>query len=271
MRCRSIKPGFFKNEQLAECDPLARILFAGLWCVADRDGRLEDRPKRIKAEVLPYDEADVDRLLDRLHAGGFIRRYQVAGVGYVQVLKFEEHQHPHQNEQSLGLPPPPAETPVITGAAPESSCTSTGAIGPLTSSLVPSSLVPSSLGSGEPAGPASPPTADPVADDVVLSFPIVGHKTRKTWPLTRQFLDEHQDLYPNLDVLAVCRRALAWIKAKPERRKTAKGMPAFLVNWLNGDSNRGRGGAAGADPGGGAFAQKVAGQRARLGGANGTG
>jgi hypothetical protein len=53
-RSRNIKPGFFLNDELAECEPLARILFAGLWCIADREGRLEDRPKRIKAEVLPY-------------------------------------------------------------------------------------------------------------------------------------------------------------------------------------------------------------------------
>lgn len=46
---RNIKPGFFTNDVLAACDQLARLLFAGLWTVADRAGRLEDRPKRIKA------------------------------------------------------------------------------------------------------------------------------------------------------------------------------------------------------------------------------
>ena len=65
-RSRNIKPGFFLNDELAECDPLARLLFAGLWCIADREGRLEDRPKRIKAEVLPYDDCDVDELLNQL-------------------------------------------------------------------------------------------------------------------------------------------------------------------------------------------------------------
>ena len=59
-RSRNIKPGFFLNDDLAECEPLARLLFAGLWCIADREGRLEDRPKRIKIEVLPYDNCDVN-------------------------------------------------------------------------------------------------------------------------------------------------------------------------------------------------------------------
>ena len=72
MRSRNIKPGFFKNEILAECDPLTRILFLGLWCYADRRGICEYRPKRIKAEILPYDDVDVEQMLEQLKAMGFI-------------------------------------------------------------------------------------------------------------------------------------------------------------------------------------------------------
>ena len=46
-RARILKPGFFANELLAEIHPYGRLLFAGLWTLADREGRLEDRPKRI--------------------------------------------------------------------------------------------------------------------------------------------------------------------------------------------------------------------------------
>ncbi len=52
MRARGIKPAFFKNEELAELGTVAQLLFIGLWCLADREGRLEDRPKRIGAEVM---------------------------------------------------------------------------------------------------------------------------------------------------------------------------------------------------------------------------
>ena len=53
MRARNIKPGSFKNEDLCEIEPLGRLVLIGLWCVADREGKLEDRPKRIKAELFP--------------------------------------------------------------------------------------------------------------------------------------------------------------------------------------------------------------------------
>ena len=107
MRARSLKPGFFKNEQLAELPPLTRILFQGLWCMADRRGRLEDRPKRIKAEVLPYDDWDVDSALNDLARTGFIVRYQVNGKRYIQVVNFERHQSPHVREPESTIPPPP--------------------------------------------------------------------------------------------------------------------------------------------------------------------
>src|SRR5262244_3073085 len=54
IRARNIKPGIFKNELLGAADPLLTLLFEGLWCMADREGRLEDRPLRIKAEIFPY-------------------------------------------------------------------------------------------------------------------------------------------------------------------------------------------------------------------------
>lgn len=105
-RARNIKPSFFKNEDLAECPALARLLFAGLWVIADREGRLEDRPKRIKAEVLPYDDCDCDALLFLLSQKGFIIRYEAQGNKYIQILKFSEHQKPHPNETESLIPAP---------------------------------------------------------------------------------------------------------------------------------------------------------------------
>ena len=76
-RARSLKPGFFMNEVLAEIEPLGRLLFQGLWCLADREGRLDYRPKRLKAEILPYDDCNVEAQLQALHDRGFISRYCV--------------------------------------------------------------------------------------------------------------------------------------------------------------------------------------------------
>lgn len=105
-RARILKPAFFTNEILAEVDPLGRLLFQGLWCLADREGRLEDRPKRLKAEILPYDDADVDALLQALHDRGFILRYAFAEQRFIQVVRFSRHQNPHCKEAGSSIPAP---------------------------------------------------------------------------------------------------------------------------------------------------------------------
>ena len=106
-RSRNIKPGLFKNEDLAECSIWARYIFPGLWCIADRAGRLEDRPKRIKGELLAFDSVDVEPLLAELTAYGFIARYEVAGKRVIQILTFCKHQNPHFREQDSELPAMP--------------------------------------------------------------------------------------------------------------------------------------------------------------------
>ena len=106
-RTRYIRPDFFSNEQLADLEPLTRLLFAGLWCYADREGRLEDRPRRIQVEILPYDSSvNVDSMLESLAAAGFLIRYEVESVRYIQIVNFSRHQHPHPNEPPSNYPSP---------------------------------------------------------------------------------------------------------------------------------------------------------------------
>jgi hypothetical protein len=92
MRIRTIKPEFWKHDGIAELEYATRLLFIALWCIADRRGRMEDRPRRIKAECFPYDELDVDAMLSELHSAGFIDRYEVEGVKIIEVRSFEKHQ-----------------------------------------------------------------------------------------------------------------------------------------------------------------------------------
>lgn len=105
-RSRNIKPGFFTNEELVEIDPLGRLLFIGLWTIADREGRLEDRPKKIKMSLLPCDNCDVDSLLQELADHEFLLRYEVNGKKYIQIINFVKHQNPHVKETESTIPAP---------------------------------------------------------------------------------------------------------------------------------------------------------------------
>lgn len=94
-----------ENEDLAELEPIARLLFIYLWMLADRDGRLEDRPKRIAGRALPYDrDVNVDAFLNQLAASGFITRYTVGDQAVIHITNFAKHQSPHVRESKSELP-----------------------------------------------------------------------------------------------------------------------------------------------------------------------
>ncbi|MFT3803317.1 MAG: hypothetical protein QM766_19155 [Burkholderiaceae bacterium] len=162
-RARNIKPSIMDNEQLADLPPLTRLLFIFLWMLADREGRLEDRPKRIAAQALPYDrDADSDRMLNDLQAAGFILRYRVGSIAVIQILAFGKHQAPHVREAASTLPRPGQCT---TTEVPEHSQGDVEAL-PRTgqgdveaSPRSPDSLIPDSL------IPNTPPLTPPLAEE----------------------------------------------------------------------------------------------------------
>ena len=142
-RARNIKPSIMDNEDLAELDPIERLLFVYLWMLADREGRLEDRPKRIAAQALAYDRsANVDKMLARLERAGFIHRYSADDIHCIQIVTFSKHQTPHVRESASTLP---AYVQGTTKALPRH-CLGDAESSPRSpDSLIPDSLIPDSL------------------------------------------------------------------------------------------------------------------------------
>lgn len=161
-RARNIKPSIFKNELLGVADPLLTLLFESLWCLADREGRLEDRPLRIKAETFPYREGlDINGFLTELQRLGFIVRYSVNGQALIEVVNFKKHQSPHNTEKPTELPGMESESSIIKGLRQE--CSLTPCVnGELPQAKRPDSLIPDSLNLIPDSGIPQP---DPLGSD----------------------------------------------------------------------------------------------------------
>lgn len=233
-RSRIIKPGFFLNDDLAECGPLAHLLFAALWLLADGNGRLEDRPKRIKVQSLPHYDCDVNELLDSLQSRGFIQRYKSASLSLIQICNFREHQHIHKDEPRENWP-----APVENRRKPEKTGRVRKIATPSSSSSSSYSSSPSNSYSSSPEPPTEVCTEtckSTSSEPPMLEFPTNGPK--KSWNLTREKFSEYGESFPGLDVLAECRAALQWCRDNPTRRKTANGMAAFLGRWLSKANDR---------------------------------
>jgi hypothetical protein len=109
MRTRQINPEFFSSDQVVAVSMAARLLFIGLWTLADRDGRLRDEPSRIKRQIFPDDRVDIEKLLGELAGQGLVDRYVVDETALMCIPAFEEHQSIHPHEAKSKLAPPPRD------------------------------------------------------------------------------------------------------------------------------------------------------------------
>jgi hypothetical protein len=122
-RIRGLRPEYFLDEDLATLPYKARILYAGLWCHDDREGRLEYRPNYLTIHLFPYDEVDFENMLLLLahpnipgrREKAFIRIYRVGEKQYIDIPTFLKHQAPHHMERKSVLPAFPGSFPVTCG------------------------------------------------------------------------------------------------------------------------------------------------------------
>lgn len=124
-RIRMLKPSFFTDERVVSVSAFARLLFIGLWCEADREGRLEDRPLGLKMRLFPADAVDIGALLDELCRAQLVERYRVGDVAVISIPRFTKHQHVHFREARSTLPPKPS-SPGKPGLKPHASTRSPG-------------------------------------------------------------------------------------------------------------------------------------------------
>src|SRR5690606_35098062 len=110
-RIRTIKPEFFTSEDIVGLSPLARLLYIATWCEADKEGRLEWRPRTLKLRYLPADSCDIDALASELVDAGLIVLY---GDGLAFIPGFSKHQHVNPRESASTLPEPDASARVGT-------------------------------------------------------------------------------------------------------------------------------------------------------------
>jgi len=94
-RIRTTKPEFWTSAQIAECSPISRLLFIGMWNFCDDHGLHPASVKRLKMEVFPsdtLDDAAIQNMVDELESAKLLHSYSVNGDHYWQVTGWAKHQ-----------------------------------------------------------------------------------------------------------------------------------------------------------------------------------
>ncbi|MPZ14312.1 MAG: hypothetical protein GEU73_07785 [Chloroflexi bacterium] len=123
MKIRSVRPEFFSDPRLVNITPRGRLLYIGLWCYVDDEGRGEWLPKLIEGSVFPLEQVDINTLLGELVDAARIVPYEVDDRMYFWLPSFERHQKPQRKFDSKIPEPPPRDThdTLTTDATPASS------------------------------------------------------------------------------------------------------------------------------------------------------
>lgn len=113
-RMRSLKPEYYADEELAtKTDRNTRLLYPGLWGLADEHGRLRGNPAWIKGQIFPYDDdltpADVDGMIGQLEAIKNVVRYEADGAKYLYLPNLAKHQRLDTDKVPSKLPVPPVD------------------------------------------------------------------------------------------------------------------------------------------------------------------
>jgi len=233
-RSRNIKPAFFSNDELAEIPPIGRLLFIGLWTIADYKGDLSYRPARIKAQLLPYDNCDIEQIIKALDLSGFISIYSVQDQNYIHITNFCKHQNPHINEKRKGSDIPEFKqeyTQVVDSKEVAINLDSNGTDPADSCFLIPDILIPESIC----------PEPCQAQDLMIIGLPTNKFNTQQEqYSVTESQLAEWSETYPAVDVDQTLKRIRSWLVNNPSKRKTMRGMGKFIDSWLSREQDRGK-------------------------------
>ncbi len=145
MRIRSIKPEFWSSEDIAALSFFDRLVFIGLWSMADDEGRLSGDVRLIRSQLFPLDDhitedsvsthggltedsVSIHDTLMHLSNGGQITLYEGGnGRTYIQVNNFTEHQRINRPTASK-YPAPTRENAITHGGLSEDSVSTHGGL-----------------------------------------------------------------------------------------------------------------------------------------------
>ena len=88
-----IDPEFFLDEDLAKLSPHARLLYIGSWGLADdRAFTLPHRPDWIKAQIFPYENINIQKLISELITLKKFIIFQNENKEYIYIKNMAKHQ-----------------------------------------------------------------------------------------------------------------------------------------------------------------------------------
>ena len=203
-------------------------LWAYLITYVDDYGRGSADPELLKGLVFPrrkgITESQIKDGLTVLANTGMITLYEVDGESYFYFPKWGEHQRIRAKWSQF--PAPTKDAAATCGNPPQSAATCGNP--PIEVEVEVEEEV-------EPEVEVEDSCAE-LQSTAALTLIL---NTGEEYPVTQDFVEQMQALYPAVDVMQELRAMKAWCISNPKKRKTARGIKAFINSWLSREQDKG--------------------------------
>lgn len=238
---RILRGDILTSDRVARLSWAGEVFYRRLMSAVDDFGRFDGRLSVLRGTLYPLQidkvtERDVGKWRQESVDAGLVTLYAVDGKEYLCLLRFNQQVRAKLSK----YPSPPSETACAADAtqmlADAQHVLSTRAA---SAHLDGDGDV---CGVGDEGGVAISSEPPKTSDSKLVTnfvFPCVG-PTRE-WALPVDLYDQLGQWYLGVDRDAELRKAIAWCTTNGSRRKTAKGMPAFLTGWFQRQQNSGLG------------------------------
>lgn len=240
---RIIKDSIFVSEKVNKMTDFQFRLWVSLITYVDDYGRGDARPAVIRGKCFPLRErlalADIRAALQKLADIGCISLYEVDGQSYLCLPNWESHQRIRTKKQKCPAPPENKQTYPHYSQSDSNLQQIAADCSRLQQAAANCGLNPNTNTNTNTKGNpnpnillGAPQTGAPEPDAVVDVEPVI-LTTGEEWRPTTELYDSYVRLYPGVDIVQEFRKMHGWCIAKPRRRKTPRGVLAFVNSWLS--------------------------------------
>lgn len=226
---RIIKETICTSDTINELSWFAEVLFYRLMVKCDDYGCFDGRPAIIKGSCFPLKDnvtnATITKAISELSRAGLLQTYEVNGRALLHLVKWDYHQRIRTKKHKYPLP-----------EQLETTCSNLQQIAADCDELPPESEYESEYEyTSAIAEVCAEPKTAPAPPFITLTL-----NTGDEYPVTQADVAEYKSLYPAVDIEQQLRTMRGWLNDHPDRRKTKRGIKAFIGRWLAGEQDKGR-------------------------------
>lgn len=213
---RILRDGVLTSERVNSLTWPAEVFYRRLMSVVDDFGRFYAKPELIRAACYPLQldkvgNQDVAKWLGETQKAGLVMVYTVEGKAYLELLNFKQQVRALKSK----FPCQAGATHVLVNGGASAHLDVVGDVDEDVG------------GSGNAPNGARPALKD--ESQILLTLPL---RDGSEFDVRQSLVAELEPLYPAVDVPQTIREMKGWLISKPERRKTRRGVRAFITGWL---------------------------------------